>query len=64
MDIEKLTEEINAYCKKTLSEKRYSHSLRVADMCCEIAELSGYDKKRLILQVLLMTSVKNFQNLK
>lgn len=49
MNIEKLTEEINAYCKKTLSEKRYSHSLRVADMCCEIAELSGYDKKKAYL---------------
>jgi len=49
MDIEKLTEEVNDYCKSHLSEKRYKHSVRVAEMCVEIAELAGYDKKKAYL---------------
>lgn len=46
MDIETLTEEIRAYCEAHLSEKRYAHSVRVAEMCSEICELSGYDTKK------------------
>ena len=37
---------INQYLKKNLSEKRYNHSVRVAEMCAEIAELCDYDKDK------------------
>ncbi|MCQ2596225.1 MAG: bis(5'-nucleosyl)-tetraphosphatase (symmetrical) YqeK [Treponema sp.] len=49
MDIDKLTEDVEKYCKENLSEKRWAHSIRVADMCVEIAELCGYDKKKAYL---------------
>lgn len=49
MDYEKLTEEIRYYCEMHLSDKRYKHSVRVAEMCSEIAELCGYSKEKAYL---------------
>ena len=49
MEYKKLTEKVQSYCKSHLTEKRYNHSVRVAEMCSEIAELSGYDKDRAYL---------------
>lgn len=49
MNYDILIEEIKVYCEAHLSEKRFSHSLRVAEMCSEICELSGYDTKKAYL---------------
>lgn len=46
MDIDRLIEDVKNYCASHLSEKRWAHSLRVAEMCAEICELSGYDTKK------------------
>lgn len=48
-NIEFVTEQVKSYCASHLSEKRYNHSLRVAEMCAEIAELTGYDVKKAYL---------------
>lgn len=47
--IETVTAKIEKYIKKNLSEHRYSHSMRVADMCVEIAERCDYDKQKAYL---------------
>ncbi len=49
MKTEKAIEKVNKYCKKHLTEKRYSHSVRVAELCQEIAEKVGYDARKAYL---------------
>lgn len=47
--LEKVIEKVNKYCKKHLTEKRYNHSVRVAEMCSEIATKTGHDIRKAYL---------------
>lgn len=49
MDYEKITKKIDSYCSSHLTEKRYKHSVRVAEMCVEIAEKVGFDLEKAYL---------------
>lgn len=42
-DIKKLTEKVRRYVEKSVSEKRYNHSVRTAEMCRRLCELYGLD---------------------
>lgn len=44
-DIDLLTEKVRRYVKKSVSEKRYSHSVRTAEMCRKLCALYGLDEK-------------------
>lgn len=44
-DIDLLTEKVRWYVKKSVSEKRYSHSVRTAEMCRKLCALYGLDEK-------------------
>ena len=44
-DIDLLTEKVRWYVKKSVSEKRYSHSVRTAEMCRKLCALYGHDEK-------------------
>lgn len=42
-DIKKLTEKVRRYVEKSVSEKRYNHSVRTAEMCRKLCGLYGLD---------------------
>jgi len=44
--MEELISKVDKYCKKNLSQKRYDHSVRVAQLCSEICAIFGMDERK------------------
>ena len=60
-DIDLLTEKVRRYVKKSVSEKRYSHSVRTAEMCRKLCALYGLDEKTGYFAVISHDMCKNFK---
>ena len=60
-DIDLLTEKVRRYVKKSVSEKRYSHSVRTAEMCRKLCALYGLDEKTGYFAGISHDMCKNFK---
>lgn len=60
-DIDLLTEKVRWYVKKSVSEKRYSHSVRTAEMCRKLCALYGLDEKTGYFAGISHDMCKNFK---
>ena len=60
-DIDLLTEKVLWYVKKSVSEKRYSHSVRTAEMCRKLCALYGLDEKTGYFAGISHDMCKNFK---
>ena len=60
-DIDLLTEKVRRYVKKSVSEKRYSHSVRTAEMCRKLCALYGLDEKTGYFAGISLDMCKNFK---
>lgn len=59
--IDLLTEKVRRYVKKSVSEKRYSHSVRTAEMCRKLCALYGLDEKTGYFAGISHDMCKNFK---
>ena len=60
-DIDLPTEKVRRYVKKSVSEKRYSHSVRTAEMCRKLCALYGLDEKTGYFAGISHDMCKNFK---
>ena len=60
-DIDLLMEKVRRYVKKSVSEKRYSHSVRTAEMCRKLCALYGLDEKTGYFAGISHDMCKNFK---
>ena len=60
-DIDLLTEKVRWYVKRSVSEKRYSHSVRTAEMCRKLCALYGLDEKTGYFAGISHDMCKNFK---
>ena len=60
-DIDLLTEKVRWYVKKSVSEKRYSHSVRTAEMCRKLCAVYGLDEKTGYFAGISHDMCKNFK---